>query len=90
MDVARLEDRADALGRPVELAVRHAEHRRAPGVRVDEPEQRAQRRRLAGAVRAEEAGDRARLDAEAEIVDRLRLAEALAEALDLDHESAVT
>ena len=61
-----------------------------PRVGVDEPEDRAQRGRLAGAVRAEEAGDRARLDAEAQPGDRLGLAEALAEVDDLDHESAVT
>ena len=57
---------------------------------MDEPEHRAQRRRLARAVRSEEAGDRARLDAEAQPGHRLRLAEALAELDDVDHESAVT
>jgi hypothetical protein len=57
---------------------------------MDEPEHRPQRGRLAGAVRAEEAGDRARLDAEAEAGHRLRLAEPLAEPRDLDQRSAVT
>ena len=70
MHLARLEHGADAVQRPVELAIGAAEDGRAARVRMDEPEHRAQRRRLAGAVRPEEAGDRARLDAEAEPVDR--------------------
>ena len=90
MDLARLEHGADAMERPVELGIGDAEDGRAAGIGMDEPEHRAERRRLAGAVRAEEARDRARLDPEAEPGDRLRLPEALAEAVDLDHDSVVT
>ena len=59
-------------------------------VRVDEPEHRPERRRLARAVGAEKPRDRARLDPEAEPVDRLRLPVALAEPVDLDHDKVVT
>ena len=45
----------------------------------------AHRRRLAGAVRAEEAEDLAALDAEADVVDRRDAAVAFREVLDLDH-----
>ncbi len=51
---------------------------------VDQPEQHPQRRGLAGAVRAEEAGDPAGLDVEAQVVDRDEGAEALGEPSDLD------
>ena len=55
------------------------------GRRADQPEHHPQRRRLARAVRAEEAGDRARLDGEAEPVDRADLAaEDLGELVDDD------
>ena len=90
MDLARLEHGADAVERAVELGIGDAEDRGAAGIGMDEPEHRAERRRLAGAVRAEEARDRARLDPEAEPGDRLRLPEALAEPVDLDHDSVVT
>src|SRR5688572_33129763 len=88
--LARLQHCAHAVERPVELPVRHAEDGRASRIWVDEAEDGAQRGRLTGAVRAEKAGDRARLDPEAQPRDRLGLAEALAEVDDLDHASAVT
>ncbi len=90
MHLARLEHCADAVERPVELAVGNAEDGRAARVRVHESEHGAERRRLAGPVRPEEAGDRPRLDAEAESRHGLGLAEALAEPFDLDHDSVVT
>ena len=55
-------------------AVRPAADRRVPAGRADQPEHHPQRRRLAGAVRAEEAGDRAGLDGEAQPVDGADLA----------------
>ena len=58
-----------------------AEHERPPARRRREPEQHPQRRRLAGPVRAEEAGDRARLERERELVDRGQLAEPLRQRL---------
>ena len=69
MEVGRLEHRADPKRRPLELRVGLAEDERVAARRLREPEQHAQRRRLAGAVRAEEAGDRARLERERQIVD---------------------
>ena len=80
-----LEHRADVGAR-----VRRGRRRRSPskrrgaGVEADQPEQHPDRRALAGAVRAEEAGDPARLDLEAEVRDGPDRAEALAESLDLD------
>ena len=55
-----------------------------PGVGLLEAEEHAQRRGLAGAVGAEEAGDRAGLDGEAEVGDGPDLAEGLGESADLD------
>ena len=83
--VERLEERSDLLDGPVERAIRDAEDRRAPRGRMDEPENRPHGRRLPGAVRAEEAGDRPRRDREREIVDREGRAVPLREPLDLDH-----
>jgi hypothetical protein len=57
---------------------------------MDEPEDGAERRRLACAIRAEEARDRARLDPKAEPGDCLGLAEPLAQVDDVDQASAVT
>ncbi len=63
-----------------------AEHERAPGRRPDEPEQHAQRRRLAGAVGPEEAVDLAAADPHLQVVDGDdALAVALAQAGRLDH-----
>ena len=46
-----------------------AEHPRLAGGRVEEPREHLQRRRLAGAVRAEEADDLAGRDLEGDVVD---------------------
>ena len=73
VEVGRLEHRADPQRGPLERRVGLAEDERAAARRRREPEQHPQRRRLAGAVRAEEAGDRARLEREREIVDRDQL-----------------
>ena len=61
-----------------------------PAVGADQPEQHPQGRGLAGAVRAEEAGDPARLDREVEVVDGGEGAEPLGEAADLDPRPAVS
>ena len=60
-----------------ELRERRAEDRRVAGRRPGEAEHHAQRRRLARAVRAEEAGDRARADREGQVVDGRHVAVAL-------------
>jgi hypothetical protein len=52
-----------ALGRDIA-----PEHPRGPGARGDQPEQDADRGRLAGSVGADEAEDRLRRDAEADLV----------------------
>ena len=62
----------------LQLRVLLAENRRLPGVGVHQTEQDAQRCRLAGAVRAEEADHPAGLDREREPIHGLRLAVALA------------
>ena len=58
---------------------------RRPAGRHDEAGEHADRRRLAGTVRAEQAEDLAVPDREGQVVHRLDRAEALAEALHLDH-----
>jgi len=80
----RFEDRADPPRRLLKGAVRPAQNRCAPAGRLDETEQNAKRRRLAGSVRPQEPGDPAALDREAEVVDRDSLAEPLRESVDLD------
>jgi hypothetical protein len=79
-----LEDRADPPRGIFERTVRAAEDRRPSPRRSDESEQDAEGGRLAGSVRAQEPGDPAALDGEAEVVDRDRLAESLRESVDLD------
>ena len=69
VEVGRLEHGADAQRRTLELRVGLVEDERAPARRRREAEQHAQRRRLPGAVRAEEAVDRAGLEREREVVD---------------------
>ena len=54
------------------------------GGRTDQPEEHPQGRRLAGAVRAEEAGDPAGNDVEVELVDGRQPAEPLRQPADLD------
>ena len=79
-----LEHCAHVRARPLELLVAAAVEGRRPARRPHEPEQRAQRRALAGAVRTEEAGYAPGLDVEAETVDRVDRAEPLVEVTDLD------
>jgi hypothetical protein len=79
-----LEHRADGRAGVLELVVALAVEARRAGGRVDQPEQRAQRRALAGTVGSEKPRDTPRLDVEAEVLDRLDLAEALGEVADLD------
>ncbi len=61
-----------------------AGERRRAGVGADEPEEHAQRRALAGAVRPEEPGHPARGDRERQVVDGADPTEGLAEPGDLD------
>jgi hypothetical protein len=77
MEVGRVEHRTDPRRRPLELGERPAEDERAAARWPDEPEQHAQRRRLAGSVRAEETGDAACFEVEGQIADRRDVAEAL-------------
>ena len=67
-----------------EVDVALAVDRRGAARGVDQPEQHAQRRGLAGAVGPEEAGDPAGLDVEAQVVDGDEGPEALAQPPDLD------
>ena len=81
MEIGGFEHRADPQRRPLKLRVRHAEDERASARRLREAEQHAQRRRLPGAVRPEEARDRARFERERQVVDGEDLAEALRQGL---------
>jgi hypothetical protein len=81
---AAVEQCADRSGRIGEVRVGVPLDRRAPARGVEEPQQRAQRRRLAGAVGPEEADDATRLHREGQVVDRQRGAEALGEPGHLD------
>ena len=69
MEVRRLEHGSDSQRRMIERGIGLAEDQGAAAARLGEPEQHPQRRRLAGAVRAEEAGDRPRREDERERVD---------------------
>src|SRR3954468_12386642 len=84
MEARLLEDGADVGARMRQPLVARAVEAGLAGVGVDQSEQDAQRRALAGAVRAEEAGDAPGLHGERQVLDRLDLAEALAQALELD------
>ena len=85
VDGARLEQRADLVQRRHVLAVVAAVDGDVAARRCVEPEDQAHRRRLAGAVRPEEARDDARLHGEAEPVDGPLLAVVLREIARLDH-----
>ena len=82
---ARVEQGADLAQRLGEGADGAAEHERLAGGRPVEAEDHPHGGRLAGAVRAEEAGDLPGLDVEAEVVDGDDVAVALGEAADGDH-----
>jgi hypothetical protein len=85
VDRARLEQRADLVERCRVLGVVLAVDRDVAGGRPVEAEDQAHRGRLAGPVRAEEAGDDAGSDGEREVVDRALLAVVLHEPARLDH-----
>ena len=85
VDRARLEHRADLAQRRREVAVAAAVDRRRPGGRRIEADDHAHRRRLAGAVGPEEAGDATGPDLEAQVIDGQRVAVALAQMRDIDH-----
>jgi hypothetical protein len=82
---ARLEQRADLVQRRLVIPVALPVHRDGAGRWRVEAEDQAHGRRLPGAVRAEEAGDDAGLDDEAELVDGPLLSVVLREAVSLDH-----
>ena len=85
MKVGRFEHGADAQRGAVDLRVPLSEHLRRAGRRRRQAEQHAQGRRLARAVRAEEAGDRAGLEPEGKVVDGAQLPELLREPLGDDN-----
>src|SRR5207247_10945386 len=64
-----------------------AENLDAPAVGLDQIENRANERRLPGAVRSEESEDLAAIDIERHVVERLRLPEALRDAVDVNDRS---
>ncbi len=78
-----LQHHADLAARVRKVLVAPPVEGPAPRVRVDQPEQHAQGGALARPVGAQEARDAARLDLEREVGDRVHLAEALAEPVDL-------
>src|SRR3712207_3734697 len=84
MEGGFLEDGSDVRARTLQLRIGAAVERRGARARADEPEERPQRRALARAVRAEEAGHPPGGDVEREVADGLDAAEPLRQALDLD------
>ena len=84
VDRARLEQRADLVQRRRMVAVVLAVHRHVAGGRRVEPEDQPHRRRLPGAVRAEEAGDDAGPHRERQVVDGTLVAVVLGEIARLD------
>jgi hypothetical protein len=79
MEVARLQDGTDELDRLLQLAVAAAEDERLPSRRLGQAQQQPERRGLAGTVRAEVPGDRARVQGERDVVDGHDLVVALGE-----------
>ena len=69
IEVARLEHRPDLASRLIEIGVAAAKDERSPGCRPCEPEQKAQRRRLARAIGPEKPCDRSRLQGESQVFD---------------------
>src|SRR5262249_57431456 len=69
MKVVGLEHRADLARRHIEVAVTTPEHERLARGGCGESEKHPQRGRLAGAVRAEKPGDRARIQRERHVID---------------------
>jgi hypothetical protein len=85
VEVGRLDESGHAVERRGEVVLRvAAEEPRLSAVGPDQAEQDPQRRRLAGAVRPEEAVDVSWLDAEIDVVDRGDCAVALEETASFD------
>ena len=86
VEVGRFESRADDLHGVGEVLVAvFADERLARG-RADEPEEHAHRRRLAGAVGAEESGDPRRLHRKGEVVDCDKRAELFGQVSDVERD----
>ena len=85
VDRSRFEQRADLVQRRLEGAIGAAVDRRPAGRGPVEAQDQAHRRRLAGAVRAQEPGHDARLHREAEVIDSELVAVSLGQSLDLNH-----
>ena len=85
VDRAGVEQRTDLAQRFGVRRERPAVHERLPGGGSVEAEHHPHRRRLAGAVGAEEAGDQPLLDVEAQVVDGHHVAVPLGESSYLDH-----
>src|SRR6185503_15473165 len=86
---AGFEQRTDLVQRRRVIAVVLAVDGHVPGGRRVEAEDQAHRRRLAGAVRPEEAGHDAGLDGEGEVVDGTLVPVVLRQVACLDHRSTV-
>jgi hypothetical protein len=84
MEAGRLQRGADRAERVGQVGIALAADGGGPPGRGDQGEQAAQGGGLAGAVGPQEAGDRARLDLEAQVVDRADLAEVLGQIRDDD------
>ena len=76
-----VEQDPDAAAGVGEVSQAAAEHERLAGVRLGEPREHPERRRLAGAVGAEEPGHGSGLDAEGDVLDDSLPAEPLGEIL---------
>jgi hypothetical protein len=79
--IGGLEHRADPQRRLAQLGIELVEDERAATRRHRQAEQHPQSRRLARAVGAQEARDRARVELERQVLDRHQLAEALRQRL---------
>src|SRR4051812_6801862 len=79
-----VEQGADEAAGVRQIAVASGAEERRAGSGLHEPEQRTERRGLAGAVRAEEADDRAALHRKADVQDGLVVAVRLRELIDRD------
>ena len=85
---AGVEDGADQAGRVPEVGVADAVVADLAVVGAGEPDHHPHRGRLAGSVRADEAGDAAGGHGEGQVVDRGALAVVLGDSVDGDHEVA--
>ena len=85
MKICRLEHRADAKSRCLELVVGFAEDRGMPTSGLRQAEQHSQCRRLSGAVGSKETRNGSRLNVERQVVDGENLAVAFAERITLNY-----